>query len=101
MAYYTLSNKAVEDLSNIWAYSYSYEAWSENQADKYYELLIEACRKLAENPMLGKNYEAISKDIHGFKTGKHIIFYRALKHKAIEIVRILHESMDLRNRLTE
>lgn len=75
MANYTLTNKAVEDLSDIWAYTY--ETWSEHQADKYYELLIGAFRKLAENPTLGKNYEAISTNIHGFKTGKHIIFYRA------------------------
>ncbi|MBO9595450.1 MAG: type II toxin-antitoxin system RelE/ParE family toxin [Niabella sp.] len=99
MANYTLTHKAVEDLSDIWAYTY--EAWSEHQADKYYELLIEAFRKLAENPTLGKNYEAILKDIHGFKTGRHIIFYRTLKDKVIEVVRVLHESMDLRNRLTE
>ena len=38
MARYSLTNKAVEDLSKIW--EYTYEVWSESQADKYYELLI-------------------------------------------------------------
>lgn len=41
MAKYFLSNKAVADLSNIW--DYTYEIWSESQADNYYELIIETC----------------------------------------------------------
>ena len=40
MSKYILSNKAVNDLSKIW--EYTYEVWSENQADKYYfELLVD------------------------------------------------------------
>ena len=35
MAKYFLTNKAVEDLSKI--YEYTFELWSQNQADKYYE----------------------------------------------------------------
>ena len=33
MAKYSLTNKAVEDLTNIW--DYTFEKWNENQADKY------------------------------------------------------------------
>ncbi len=32
MAKYKLTNKAVKDLANIW--NYTFEAWSERQADK-------------------------------------------------------------------
>ena len=97
MAKYALTNKAVEDLSEIW--NYTYEAWSESQADKYYELIIAACQEIAETPASGKNYDEISKEILGFGVGKHIIFYRKLNSKEIEVIRILHERMDLRNRL--
>lgn len=97
MARYILTNKAVEDLSKIW--NYTYEAWSENQADKYYNLIIDACRRIAESPALGKKYREISNEISGFRVGKHIIFYRELKNDEIEVIRILHERMDLRNRL--
>ncbi|HCC86475.1 MAG TPA: type II toxin-antitoxin system RelE/ParE family toxin [Porphyromonadaceae bacterium] len=76
-----------------------YEAWSENQADKYYNLIIDACRRIAGSPALGKKYREISNDISGFRVGKHIIFYRELKNDEIEVIRILHERMDLRNRL--
>lgn len=97
MAKYVLTNKAVEDLTRIW--DYTYEAWSENQADKYYELIISAFEEIAERPALGKSYEKISKNILGFKVGKHIVFYRTLALKEVEIVRVLHERMDLKNKL--
>ena len=38
MTEYKLTNKAVEDLSRIW--DYTFEVWSEKQADNYYEGLI-------------------------------------------------------------
>lgn len=97
MAKYVLTNKTVEDLTRIW--DYTYEAWSENQADKYYELIISAFEEIAESPALGKSYEKISKNILGFKVGKHIVFYRTLALKEVEIVRVLHERMDLKNKL--
>ena len=99
MANYILTNKAVKDLSRIW--NYSYEVWSENQADKYYNLIIDACRRIAESPAIGKNYREISSEIWGLRIGKHIIFYKAVKPEEIEVVRILHERMDLRSRLEE
>lgn len=99
MAKYFLTNKAVNDLSTIW--DYTYEAWSEIQADTYYELLIETCQEMSKNPDIGKKYHEIEKDLLGFHVGKHIIFYRKTKPKEIEILRILHERMDLKNRIDE
>ena len=61
MAKYHFSNKAVEDLSDIW--NYTFEVWSETQADLYYEILINSCLKVAENPNLGRNYEEIIKNL--------------------------------------
>jgi len=66
MANYFLTNKAVEDLSGIW--NYTYENWSEQQADKYYELLIDACRTIAEKPSIGKHYNEI--DTNFLATGQ-------------------------------
>jgi toxin ParE1/3/4 len=99
MANYILTNKAVEDLSNIW--NYSFEVWSESQADKYYYMLLDSCQELADEKVVGKNYEEIGKDILGFRIGQHIIFYRKLKGNKIEIARILHSRMDLKNRIEE
>jgi toxin ParE1/3/4 len=99
MAEYKLTNKAVEDLSKIW--DYTFEVWSEKQADKYYDELISNCVEIAENPDLGKNYEGISKQLLGVKANRHVIFYRMLDKTYVEITRILHERMDLKKRLTE
>ena len=99
MARYKLTNKAVEDLSKIW--EYTFETWSEQQADKYYDVLISNFQEIAENPDFGKNYDGISKQLFGFKVNKHIIFYRSLNENYVEITRILHERMDLKKRTTE
>lgn len=99
MAKYKLTNKAVADLSKIW--EYTFEVWSEKQADKYYDGLISNCEEIAENPDLGGNYEGISKQLLGIKSNRHIIFYRTLNENYVEITRILHERMDLKKRITE
>lgn len=94
------TRKAVEDLSDIW--DYTADMWSERQADTYYRLLIASCRKLAGNPVLfGWEYKELGSDIFGFKVNKHIVFYRIAGDKGIEVVRILHERMDLSNRFAD
>jgi toxin ParE1/3/4 len=99
MAKYKLTNKAVEDLTDIWLYTF--EKWSEKQADKYYKMLIDNFNEIARNPGLGKSYSEITNNISGFKVGRHIIFYRIIHDNEIEIIRILHEQMDLKNRMEE
>jgi len=99
MSEFKLTNKAVEDLSKIW--DYTFEVWSERQADKYYESLITDCQEIADNPDLGKSYEGITQSLLGMKTNRHIIFYRNLNENSVEITRILHERMDLKKRIAE
>ena len=51
MAGYRFTNKAVEDLTEIW--NYTLKKWSENQADIYYSMIINSCKELVTNPNLG------------------------------------------------
>lgn len=97
MAKYHLTNKAVDDLSEIW--DYTIETWSEMQAEKYYDLLLTSCDDLANNPELGRNYDIVTKGILGLKSGEHIIFYSIISQNEIEITRILHGMMDLKSKL--
>jgi toxin ParE1/3/4 len=97
MATFKLTNKAVKDLSDIW--NYTFDTWSESQADKYYKLILNACAAIAKKPQQGKVYEEISPDLKGKKVTKHILFYRIMEDNSIEITRILHERMDLKNKL--
>ncbi|OUL60441.1 type II toxin-antitoxin system RelE/ParE family toxin [Flavobacterium sp. AJR] len=96
MAKYHLTNKAVEDLAQIW--NYTCEEWSERQANKYYFLLLDSCTEIAENPDLGKNYDLVTEKLFGFKSNEHILFYQILSNDEIEIIRILHSRMDLKSK---
>lgn len=97
MAKFKLTKNAVKDLSDIW--HYTVEAWSESQADKYYKLLLNACSSIAKKPHIGKVYEEIYPELKGKRISKNIIFYRVMNDQSIEITRILHERMDLKNQL--
>ena len=100
MANYHLTNKAVEDLTNIW--EYTVDMWSEQQADNYYNTLINSCHKITENPRLyGTKYEEIADGLLGYRSGRHIIFYRILTNGDILVIRILHQRMDLKHRMLE
>ena len=95
-----MTRKAVEDLSEIW--NYTFDKWTERQADDYYNMLIVSCQKIATNPKLfGKRYDEIFVGLRGYRTGRHLLFYRVLDSGDVEIIRILHERMDLRSRMEE
>lgn len=96
MANYRLTNKAVEDLKSIW--DYTFEKWSEKQADNYYKTLIATCGEIAKNPSLGKQYDGVAPQLLGTKVNRHIVFYQIIDETTVEIIRILHEMMDLKNR---
>ena len=99
MAKYRLTNKAIGDLSDIW--NYTFETRSEKQADIYYRFLLKNCRQLAGNQKLGKHYDEVAVDLLGYKTGQHILFYRIVSKEEIEVIRILHSRIDLKNRMHE
>ena len=99
MARYELTKKAVEDLSDIW--DYTFDNWSENQADKYYKLLVESFEEIAKKQSIGRSYSEIMDNLMGLKVGRHIVFFRSIEKGKIEILRILHEQMDLKNRIEE
>lgn len=94
-----MRQEAIDDLNDIW--DYTYEKWSEKQADKYYATIKIACNGIGDNPDVGKEYYGINKNLLGLKSGKHIIFYRSISEDKIEIIRILHERIDLKNRIYE
>ena len=94
---YLLTQKAITDLTEIW--NYTINTWSENQADKYYDEILNFCQKLANNPEFGRNYSQLIPDLKGAKINRHIIFYREMTQNTIEIERVLHEQMDLKSRL--
>ena len=93
---YKISQEAVFDLIDIW--EYTYHKWSKDQADRYYELIFEEIEFISTNSHLGISYEHIRKNYRASKIKSHLIFYR-VENSSIEIIRILHQRMDLKNQL--
>ncbi|NBU72065.1 MAG: type II toxin-antitoxin system RelE/ParE family toxin [Chitinophagia bacterium] len=97
MAKFILTYSALKDLNEIW--NYTCDNWSEQQADLYYTLIITTCQKLAENPILGKKYEKVNRELFSYKAGEHLIFFRIINQTEIEVIRFLHSKMDLKSHL--
>ncbi|SCY78500.1 type II toxin-antitoxin system RelE/ParE family toxin [Flavobacterium caeni] len=97
MAKFHFTNRALNDLIDIW--DYTVEEWSQNQAEKCYNLIMASCMDLANNPQLGKSYKITSIDVLGYKCGEHIIFYREISKNEIETARVLHGMMDLKSKI--
>lgn len=97
---YKISVKATKDIENIWLYTF--ENWSSEQADHYTDLIFNEIEYLAENPETGKDFSHVRKNYRSSKVKSHIIFYRIIeKQNEIEVIRILHQQMDIENRINE
>ena len=97
MLNYRISNKAVSDLDEIWIYTF--KNWSVQQADRYYNLIISEIEYLSANPDSGKSMEHIRKGYKSSKVKSHLIFYKLNTNNIVEVIRILHQQMDIENRL--
>ena len=96
---YEISEKAKEDIDNIWLYTY--ENWSVEQADRYYNFILDEIEYIAENFESGKSMEHLRKGYRASKVKSHIVFYRKSKKDVVEIIRVLHQRMDIENRLND
>ena len=95
---YVISKKAVSDLEEIWLYTV--EKWSIDQADRYYNLIFDEIQFICKNVNAGKSMEHVRKGYRASKVKSHLIFYR-IQNNIVEVVRILHERMDIENRLND
>lgn len=94
---YRISQQAIEDLTDIWLYTF--HKWSKEQADRYYNLIIDEIEFIADNYLSGKSIGQSRKNYRQSKIKSHLIFYRKVENDVVEIVRILHQRMDVKNRL--
>ncbi|WP_354355504.1 type II toxin-antitoxin system RelE/ParE family toxin [Pedobacter sp. UYP30] len=94
-----ISEKALEDINNIWIYTA--ENWSVEQADRYYYLLYDEIDYIVRNFEMARDFGKIRKSYKYSKVKSHLIFFKKDKMNEIEVVRVLHESMDIENRLAE
>ena len=95
---YVISKEALADLDAVWLYTA--EKWSLTQADRYYFMIIDEIDFISRNVQSGKSMEYLRKGYRASKVKSHLIFYR-ISTDGIEIIRILHERMDLQTKLGE
>ena len=96
---YSISEKANQDIEKIWLYTF--ENWSIEQADRYYNLILDEIEFISENFESGKSADYIKKGYRSSIVKSHIIFYRKSRRNIVEIIRVLHQKMDIENRIDE
>ena len=96
MSGYVLTPAAQADLEDIWRYSV--QQWSFTQAERYILSIRDACNDLASGAQNGQDAGDIRAGYRKLKVGSHVLFFRR-PGDTLEVVRILHQRMDLPNRL--
>lgn len=97
---YRISEKAIEDIETIWLSTL--ENWSVEQADRYVNLIFDELEYLAHHPIVGKDIGHTRTGYRFSKVKSHLVFYKTFEgEEIIEIIRVLHQRMDIENRLED
>ena len=90
---FSLTEAAKNDLKNI--ARFTQKRWGREQRNHYLKTLDDCFHQLSSNPAMGKACGEIRPGYHKFPTGSHVIYYHSKSNQRIEIVRVLHENMDV------
>ena len=84
---YKISHEANSDIESIWLYTY--HKWSVEQADRYFNLILDEIEYLASHPESAKNYDHIRKGYYRSQIKSHYIFFKINKEKQeVQIIRV-------------
>ncbi len=84
-------HSAETDLIGIWVYSF--EQWSEAQADRYLFAIENGMQKLVSDPEAGKLRDRLRKGYWSKRIEHHVVFYTFTDNE-LRIRRVLHEVRD-------
>ena len=93
---YRLTPAAERDLEDIWIYTL--QQWSENQANTYIDDLVDAFQSIASAPLVFPSCDHIRPGYRRRNMKRHVIYYRVTDY-GVAIIRVLHDRMDVSNRL--
>jgi toxin ParE1/3/4 len=93
MMSYVLSPRAQADIDEIW--EYSVDRWDIDQANRYISEIRRAIEVVASDPRPGRSCNEIRRGYRRFSAGSHVLFFRIVADQ-IDVVRVLHQSMDFR-----
>ena len=90
---YVLSPAALADLEEIWDFTCA--RWNEDQADEYVRDLQVAMQRVADNPRIGRACDDVRAGYRSHRAGSHTLYYRIVGGSVVDVVRILHQRMDV------
>lgn len=93
MSGYILSPAAKADIEGIWDYTVT--RWGLEQAEHYIRLIYAACEELAQGKRFSRSAEDVRPGYHRTDAESHIPFFRRTDTGMIDIIRILHQRMDI------
>ncbi len=93
MTHFRVLNSASSDLVGI--SRYTLDQWGSDQRDFYLENIDRAFYKIADNSKLGLKCDYIIESMYKLLEGKYMVMYRVADDGVVEIVRVLHQSMDV------
>ena len=80
----------------------TYEQEGQEWIDKKKQLIFDEIDYISDNPKAGKDYNEIRNGYFRSRVKSHFIFYRInLKEEIVEIIRILHQQMDIESHFNE
>jgi len=91
-----LSPLAEADLEEIWLYTF--RQWSLEQADDYHRAIMTAIEGLASGNKVWQRTD-VREGYWKYKVGKHVIYFRCPNDDHLDVIRILHERMDVDSHL--
>jgi len=96
---FSLTLRAKNDLRAV--ARFTEKRWGKAQRNIYIKQFDDSFHLLADNQTIGKTCDFIRAGYHKFPQGSHIIFYKITSPVSIEIIRILHKSMDISSKFVD
>lgn len=89
---YVLSPAARADLEQTW--DYTCQRWDDDQAEEHVREIQRAIERVVDNPMIGRACDELRPGYRKHAVGSHTLYYRIVGD-VIDVVRILHQRMDV------
>ena len=93
---YRISEAAIIDLDGIW--QYTFHKWSKEQADRYYSLIMNEIEFIASDITSGKPMNHVKMGYFASYVKSHMILFKKDK-EIVEVIRVLHQQMDIETNL--
>lgn len=91
MSRVTFSPAAAADIEAIW--DHTFREWGPDQADRYVDDVRDVCERLVRGDTRGRSVD-VRDGYLKHAIGRHFVFFRQTG-SGIEVIRILHQSMDV------